>query len=94
MTREVVKQFNSYGWLIRYVDSRDAKIRTMAWSILTDMCGTDMLKQHPSLISQAVECVLKDGELYAVKTQTLSFLIKVASSLEESEVCNEEGVPS
>lgn len=89
-----MRQFNSYGWLIRFTESRDAKIRTMAWSLLTEMHSPDLTHQHPVLVNQAVECTFKDSELFVVKIQTLSFLIKIANSLEQSEVCNEAGIPS
>ena len=53
----------------------------MAWSLLTDMSSLEMIHYHPGLINQAVECILKDGELFVVKIQTLGFLSKIANSL-------------
>lgn len=61
----------------------------MAWSLLTDFNSPKLLETHPSIIGQALSSVLQDGELYAVKTQSLSFLLSIVKILETYELCDD-----
>lgn len=66
---------------MRFTETRDARIRTLTWDLLSDLFDYQFLKSHPSIIHQSISTYLKNGELYCVKISALKFLNKVCSAL-------------
>lgn len=44
-------QFKSNGWLVRFTESRDARLRTLAWDLLTELFDFQALKANPSIVN-------------------------------------------
>jgi hypothetical protein len=80
-TAKYLEQFTSSGWLVRFTENRDARIRVMAWDCLTEIFDYNFLKRNPSLTQQSINTLLRDGELYCVKISALKFLNKLCDSL-------------
>jgi hypothetical protein len=38
-----LQQFTTSGWLIRFTESRDARLRIMAWDLLTEIFNYDFM---------------------------------------------------
>ena len=79
--QKYLSNFTSSGWLIRFTESRDARVRVMAWDLLVEIFDYNFLKQNGSTAQQSLNVVLRDGELYCVKISALKFLNKVCDSL-------------
>ena len=73
--------FRSFGWILRFTEARDARIRTITWDLLVNLFDFEFLKTHPSVIHQAINSFLKNQELFCVKIVVLKFLNKVCVSL-------------
>lgn len=80
-TAKYLEQFTTSGWLVRFTENRDARIRVMAWDLLTEIFDYNFLKRNPSLAQQSINTLLRDGELYCVKISALKFLNKLCDSL-------------
>ena len=76
-----MEQFTTSGWLVRFTESRDSRLRILAWDLLTEIFDYNFLKQNPSLAQQSINVLLRDGELYGVKIAAVKFLNKVCDSL-------------
>lgn len=74
-------QFQSFGWIMRFTETRDARVRILCWDLLTDLFDYDFLRSHPSIVHQSINTFLKNNELYAVKISALKFLNKVCDCL-------------
>lgn len=74
-------QFKSFGWIMRFTETRDARLRVLTWDLLTEMFDYEFLKSHPSVIHQSVNTYLKNNELYCVKVSVLKFLNKACDAL-------------
>ena len=66
---------------MRFVESRDARLRVLTWDLLTELFDYEFLKSHPSVIHQSVGTYLQNNELYCVKISVLKFLNKVCTAL-------------
>ena len=80
-TQSKLDQYQSFGWVMRFAETRDARIRVLTWDLLTDLFDYDFLKSHPSIIHQSINTYLKNSELYCVKISALKFLNKVCEAL-------------
>lgn len=76
-----MEQFNSFGWLMRFAETRDARIRVLTWDLLTELFDYQLLRSHPSIIHQSINTYLKSNELYCVKISVLKFLNQVCEAL-------------
>lgn len=74
---KVLNDFQSSGWLTRFTESRDARLRCMSWDLLTEMLDFSFFKQNQSLVHQALGNIMREGELYCVKIAVLKFVNKV-----------------
>jgi hypothetical protein len=45
-----LEQFKSFGWLLRFTETRDARIRVMTWDLLTELFDYEFLRSHPSIV--------------------------------------------
>ena len=45
-----LEQFSSFGWILRFTETRDARIRVMTWDVLTELFDFEFLKSHPSIV--------------------------------------------
>ena len=79
--QQKLSQFKSYGWLLRFTETRDGRIRVLTWDLLTHLFDYEFLQSHPSVIHQSINAYLKDRELYCVKISVLKFLNKVCDAL-------------
>jgi len=52
---ERISSYNSYGWLTRFTQHRDSRIKFMVWNILLNLVSSNLINQHPSLIDQSLE---------------------------------------
>ena len=66
---------------MRFTECRDARLRVMAWDLLTEIFDFNFLRQNPSLAQQSFNVLLRDGELYCVKISALKFLNKLCDSV-------------
>lgn len=48
-TAKYLEQFTTSGWLVRFTENRDARLRVMAWDLLTEIFDYNFLKKNPSL---------------------------------------------
>lgn len=78
---KVLDDFQSSGWLTRFTESRDARLRCMSWDLLTEMLDFTFFKQNQSLVHQAIGSIMREGELYCVKIAVLKFVNKVCQCL-------------
>ncbi|CDW71951.1 UNKNOWN [Stylonychia lemnae] len=69
-----LQKYQSFGWLVRFIESRDARLRCLSWDLLNELFDYEFLKGHPSIIQQALNQFLKHQELYSVKIAILKFL--------------------
>ena len=76
-----MEQFTTSGWLVRFTECRDARLRVLAWDLLTEIFDYSFLKRNPSLAQQSINVLLRERELYCVKIAALKFLNKVCDSL-------------
>ena len=76
-----MKKFQTSGWVIRFTESRDARLRVLAWDFITEVFDFTMLKQNPALGPQALAALMRDKELFCVKISTLKFLNKLCDCL-------------
>lgn len=74
-------KYKSFGWIMRFTESKDVRIRVLCWDLLTEIFDYEFLKTHPSVIHQSVNTYLKNNELYCVKIAVLKFLNKVCEAL-------------
>ena len=74
-------KFKSFGWILRFTETRDARLRVLTWDLLTEIFDYEFLKSHPSVIHQSINTYLKNNELYCVKISVLKFLNKVCDAL-------------
>jgi hypothetical protein len=74
-------QFSSYGWLVRFSETCDSRLRVLTWDLLTAVFDYEFLRTHPSIVHSAVNCLLKDQELFFVKIAALKFLNKTCQAL-------------
>ena len=42
-------KYKSFGWILRLVESRDSRVRTLTWDLLTEVFDFEFLKSHPSI---------------------------------------------
>jgi len=91
-SRQKINQFKSFGWILRFTETRDARIRVLTWDLLTQLFDYEFLQSHPSVIHQSINAYLKDRELYCVKISVLKFLNKVCDALIKN--CEETGGPN
>ena len=85
-----IEQFKSFGWIMRFVESRDARIRVLTWDLLTELFDYELLRNHPSVIHQSINSYLKNNELYCVKISVLKFLNKVCDALMKNCECPDD----
>ena len=71
---ERISSFNTLGWLARFTQHRDSRIRFMTWDLLGSLVSLNLIKQHPTLIDQSFECFLNEYEIYSCKISSLSFI--------------------
>ena len=103
---ERINSFNTLGWLARFTQHRDSRIRFMTWDLLRLLVSTNLLKQHPSLIDQSFDWFLNENEIYSCKISSLNFIWKVweiliitecyedeESNLSKSELNEDIGAP-
>jgi hypothetical protein len=76
-----IQKFKSFGWIMRFTESRDARLRVLTWDLLTELFDYEFLQSHPSVIHQSISTYLKHLELYCVKISALKFLNKVCGAL-------------
>ena len=81
-----LQKFTSCGWIIRFIECRDSRIRVLAWDLITEMFDYEFLKSNPSIVQSALNTYLKHQELFSVKISALKFLSKVCDSLMQN--CN------
>ena len=72
-----LQKFTSCGWIIRFIECRDSRIRVLAWDLITEMFDYEFLKSNPSIVQSALNTYLKHQELFSVKISALKFLSKV-----------------
>ena len=82
---ERISSFNTLGWLARFTQHRDSRIRFMTWDLLGSLVSLNLIKQHPTLIDQSFECFLNEYEIYSCKISSLSFIWKVSELLLSTE---------
>ena len=46
--KKYLDNFTTSGWLIRFTESRDARMRVMAWDMLVEIFDYQFLKQNGS----------------------------------------------
>lgn len=63
------------------MDSRDSRIRVLAWDLVTEIFDYEFLKANPSIVQNALNVYLKHQELFSVKVSALKFLIKACDAL-------------
>jgi len=44
-----LEQFTTSGWLVRFTESRDSRLRVLTWDLLTEIFDYSFLKRNPSL---------------------------------------------
>ena len=71
----------SLGWLIRFTETRDARVRCLAWDLLSELFDYYLLKTHPSIVQGALKSYLQQQEIFAVKISVLKFLNLVCDGL-------------
>jgi hypothetical protein len=71
---ERISNFKSLGWLTRFTQHRDSRVRVSTWNLLKSLVSTSLIKQHPTLIDESFETFLQNGEIYGVKIASLMFL--------------------
>lgn len=79
--QQKILRFKSFGWILRFTESRDSRLRVMTWDLLTLMFNYEFLKAHPSMVHQSIGVFLRNNELFSVKISVLKFLNKVCESL-------------
>lgn len=77
----MLRDFQSSGWITRFTDSRDARLRCLSWDLLTEMFSFEFFSQNQSLCWQALNTVSLENELYCVKISALKFLTKLTDCL-------------
>jgi hypothetical protein len=80
-TSNYLANFQSFGWILRFTESRDTRLRVLAWDLTTELFDYDFLKTNPSLVQTALNTYLKHQELFIVKISALKFLLKACDSL-------------
>jgi hypothetical protein len=43
-------KFKSFGWILRFTETRDVRLRVLTWDLLTEIFDYEFLKSHPSVI--------------------------------------------
>jgi len=74
-------KFQSFGWLTRFLESGDSRVRTMVWDLLAELFDYNLLKQQPSILQVALRCYLQDKESFNVKVSCLKFINKMCDAL-------------
>lgn len=82
---ERINSYNSLGWLTRFIHHRDTRIRFTTWNLLKSLVSLNLVKQHPTLIDESLECFLHENEVYGCKITSLNFISKVSELLLETE---------
>ena len=83
-SHQVMQAFNSSGWIGRFTESRDSRLRCLSWDMLTEMLDYAFFRQNNSLVHQALSSLQRDGELYCVKIAVLKFVNKLCECLMHS----------
>lgn len=76
-----LQKFQSSGWILRFVESRDSRVRVLAWDLITELFDYDFLQQNPSVVQTALNAYLKHQELFSVKISCLKFLLRACDCL-------------
>ena len=76
-----MKDFDASGWLVRFTNNRDSRLRCMSWDLLTEIFSYQFFQSNPSIVQHALNALLRDRELYAVKISILKFLTKLCDSV-------------
>jgi hypothetical protein len=76
-----LQKYQSFGWIIRFTESRDSRMRCLAWDLLNELFDYEFLKAHPSIVQTALNSYLKHQEIYAVKISVLKFLNNICDAL-------------
>ena len=80
-SQQYLQKFQSFGWLLRFLETRDSRLRVMAWDLVTEIFDYDFLKSSPSIVQSALNTYLRHQELFSVKVSVLKFLIKLSDCL-------------
>lgn len=80
-TSNYLQKFQSFGWILRFIESRDTRLRVLAWDLTTELFDYDFLKANPSIVQTALNTYLKHQELFSVKISALKFLLKACDCL-------------
>ena len=59
LTVNYIKKFQSFGWIIRFIEDRDSRVRVLAWDLITEIFDYEFLKSNPSIVQSALICYLK-----------------------------------
>jgi len=70
----ILAEYNSFGWLSRFLTHRHSKIKIKCWQLLCELVGTDLLLSQGSLLQDAVNTILRQSELYGIKIKAMDFL--------------------
>jgi hypothetical protein len=54
-----LQKFQSFGWIIRFVDNRDTRVRVMAWDLITSVFDYEFLRTNPSIVQTALNAYLQ-----------------------------------
>ena len=79
--RTQLQRFQSSGWIVRFTDARDVRVRVLAWDLMTEVFDYGFLKTHPSVVQKALNDFLKPGDLFCVKISILKFLNRICDQL-------------
>jgi hypothetical protein len=85
-----IQTFSSLGWLTRFIHHRSSLLRVSCWNTLTSWVSQKLLKTHPSLVEESLECFLNEKEVYAAKIASIGFFTKVCEVLMATEGFMEE----
>ena len=80
-TSNYLQKFQSFGWILRFIESRDTRLRVLAWDLTTELFDYDFLKTNPSIVQTSLNTYLKHQELFSVKISALKFLLKACDCL-------------
>ena len=67
-------EFNTFGWLIRYTEHRNTRIRALTWRLLSRVICRPLLENHASLIETSISAALEEMEFPVVKIAALDFI--------------------
>lgn len=85
-----MEDFQTSGWLIRFTESRDGRVRCLAWDLLTEIFDYEFFKQNQTLCWQAIQGVMREAELYCVKISILKFLNKLCGVMAQNCMLNDD----